>query len=88
MWDGSIDSSFIEAGVLQGSTGTFWYSASDSSGNYDTVNNCENWTTTAYNLNATTPRMRRGNPATTNSGWISNERGRCDYAGPIICVAW
>ena len=83
LWDGSIDNSLEEAHVLGGSIYQNWFSASTSSGNYDTTNNCENWTSPSSGH-----RMSNGDLLLTGSGWIANSAITCNADRSIICVAW
>ena len=83
LWDGSIDNSLEEAGVLGGSIYQNWLSASTSSGNYDTTNNCLNWTVMDQTKN-----MQTGDFLLTSGGWIANNPIHCKNERRIICVAW
>ena len=83
LWDGNIDKSFKEAGVLQGTTDPQRLSASTSSGNYDNTNNCNSWTAVS-----TSYRISSGDLSLTGSGWIVNSSITCNAARSIICVAW
>ena len=83
LWDGNIDNSLEEAGVLGGEVYTPWLSASTSSGNYDTTNNCNHW-----NNGSTAYSMSVGNYLLTGSGWIAETTITCNDSRSIICVAW
>ena len=83
LWDGNIDKSFKEAGILQGTTMTTWFSTSFSNGNYAVQNNCNNWSSASSN-----DSMKIGDATTTGGGWIEDSNIQCNASRSIICVAW
>ena len=80
MWDGSIDTSLLDSGVLEASWA--WWSASTSSGVHDSseYGSCTSWSAGGQG--------RRGDPRKKDSKWITNDYGNCGNPYDSICVAW
>lgn len=89
MWDGSIDQSLSNAGVLGG--GAEWWNGSFLNGTYNSASSCDgglgSWTT---NSNAFTGQAGNSNAPTPlpDANWIIWSQYTCNTITNLLCVAY
>lgn len=80
---GYIDDSLETTLIMPDSDVYYWWSGSDSIGNYDAVNNCNGWTS-----NLVSVKGKVGRKNTIGSGWINDASITGNNSHYVICIAY